>query len=106
MNAAEYERYRSEQPEDLPAADLARAIGEGREKRQSDGSYMVPCIAHDESTASLHISDKPGGGALWKDFGGCSQETITAALKSKGLLPDRAERRRQARGTAKSLTLA
>jgi hypothetical protein len=106
MNAAEYERYRSEQPEDLPAADLARAIGEGREKRQSDGSYMVPCIAHDESTASLHISDKPGGGALWKDFGGCSQETITAALKAKGLLPDRAERRRQARGTAKSLTLA
>jgi hypothetical protein len=87
------------------AAELARAIGGGRETRQHDGSYMVRCIAHDDSTASLHITDKPGGGTLRKDFGGCSQEAITAALKARGLLPDGAERRRQARVTAKGLTL-
>lgn len=71
------------------AAELARSIGGGTEGRQAGESFIVRCIAHQESTSSLHSSDKPGGGMLRKDFGGCSQETITAALKARGFLPNR-----------------
>lgn len=49
--------------------------------RQSDGSYMCKCPAHDDKKQSLHIT--PGSGkTLIKCFAGCTVENILAA---KGL---------------------
>jgi putative DNA primase/helicase len=73
----------------LSASELAHAIGEGREKRQPDGSFMVPCWVgtheHDAKNPGVHVSEGPDK-PLYKCHKGCSQQSLTESLKARGLL--------------------
>ena len=56
-------------------------------KRQSDGSYMACCPAHDDKNPSCHISESNDGKVMVHCFAGCSQESVIAALKARNLWP-------------------
>jgi predicted P-loop ATPase len=69
-------------------ASTAKALGGA--KRTSNG-YDCKCPAHDDKTASLSLSLGDKGKLVWRCHAGCSQESVGAALKAAGLLPDKAE---------------
>ena len=46
---------------------------------QADGSYKVRCLLHDDSTPSLHLSEK-NGKLVAHCFGGCNQQDVWRAL--------------------------
>jgi hypothetical protein len=75
------------------AAAIARALGRGRET-QSNGTWRTFCPAHDDGSPGLEVTIKNGKvlARCWN--GGCSQDAIIAALKDRGLWPDRGARRR------------
>ena len=49
---------------------------------------MANCIAHNERTPSLHISEGKGDVPLFHCFGGCSQDAVIDALRKRGLWHD------------------
>jgi len=53
----------------------------GKAIRLSDGSYLVPCPAHDDKNPSLHLSESPEGKLLFKCFAGCSQDAVQRELE-------------------------
>jgi hypothetical protein len=56
--------------------------------RRRGNRYMVPCPAHDDRSPSLSISERDGR-VLVHCFAGCSQADVIAALRSRGLWPER-----------------
>lgn len=60
---------------------IARALG----GKAMMGGWICQCPAHDDTTPSLSVSTKSGGGTLLNCHAGCSFEAITAELTSMGL---------------------
>jgi hypothetical protein len=54
--------------------------------QKSGGGYLTHCPAHLDETPSLSVSDEKGK-LLVKCFGGCPQEVVIEALRTKGLWP-------------------
>ena len=72
----------------LTAESIARALG----GRRSGRGWICYCPAHENKrTPALSITERDGL-ILWHDFGGCSQEAVGAALRDRGLLPERERR--------------
>lgn len=51
----------------------------GKSYRLGDGSWMTCCPAHDDNSASLHLTDGEKG-LIWRCFTGCDQRAVGAAL--------------------------
>ena len=66
----------------MTAAEIARALGVAR---GSAGTYLVPCVAHEDSTPSLALRDGDGGRVLARCHAGCAQDAVVAALRARGL---------------------
>lgn len=82
-----------QQPDPPPDLDkIVRLLGGGK---KTGGGYSCKCPAHDDKHSSLSITVKDGR-LLWKCHAGCDQRAVFDALKSRGLLPDRAPRPRPA----------
>jgi len=67
------------------ARDLALAVG----ARKSGHRYLARCIAHKDKSPSLSITDGADGRVLVHCFAGCSQDAVIAALRQRGLWPER-----------------
>lgn len=83
----------------MTAEDLARALG----GRRSGRGYVALCPAHEDRSPSLSIADQ-GEVMLVHCHAGCDQADVIAALRARGLWPERerrewtpAERRQWAR---------
>ncbi len=72
----------------MNAAELAEALGGKREGQK--GEWKACCPAHDDRTPSLSICDGDNGKLLVHCHAGCSQDTVIAALREKGLWNGRA----------------
>jgi putative DNA primase/helicase len=70
----------------VSAADIIAGLG------GNPNTGMAKCPAHDDSRASLHVSEGPCG-ALWYCHAGCSQEAVTEALQASGLIRAAGEKR-------------
>src|SRR5277367_2197117 len=76
------------------AAAIARALGRGRESH-TGSTWRTYCPAHaDDGSPGLEVTVKNGRVVVHCWNGGCSQDAIVAALKDRGLWPDRPVRRR------------
>ena len=49
--------------------------------------WLALCPAHDDHNASLNISDGRDGKVLVKCWAGCTQDSVIAALRARGLWP-------------------
>jgi putative DNA primase/helicase len=63
------------------AETLAKALG----GRKVGGGWMAPCPAHDDRKPSLSICTAADGKLLVRCHAGCSQETVIATLRQRGL---------------------
>lgn len=63
--------------------DYARALGNGKETKTSDG-WVTLCPAHEDDRPSLSIRS-PHGKILFKCHSGCSQKQVIEALEARGL---------------------
>src|ERR1039458_2446353 len=61
----------------MTPAEVAARIGQGRERKSGNG-WMMPCPAHDDSTASCSVSEGDDGRTLVKCFAGCDTEVVIA----------------------------
>lgn len=66
----------------LHAAQIVAALGGRWSDSQQSG--MARCVAHDERTASLRISER-NGRTLLHCFAGCEQSAVLKALRERGL---------------------
>lgn len=67
----------------------ARSLGLAlRGRLQADGSWMARCPAHEDKTASLHISPGHEGAILLKCFAGCEFEKVRQACRDRGVWHD------------------
>ena len=66
----------------LGAEAAAKRLGGAR--REGSG-WKCRCPAHDDRTASLHVSDRDDGGLLAYCFAGCTQDALVASLRVHGL---------------------
>ena len=67
----------------MNAEQIARAIDPNATK--TGGGFSCRCPAHQDSHASLSLSDK-NGKTLWYCHAGCSQDDVRAELAKRGLL--------------------
>ena len=65
----------------LLAHEIAEALGA---KPAGRGKWKVRCIAHEERTPSLYITEA-GDRTLLKCWGGCTQAAVISALQDRGL---------------------
>jgi hypothetical protein len=65
---------------------IAKALGGAH--RNQDGSWSARCPAHEDENPSLSLSRR-NGKILWYCHAGCSQDAVTTALRSQGLIPER-----------------
>ena len=63
------------------AAELAKALG----GRKAGSGWMASCPAHDDRKPSLSICEAKDGRLLVRCHGGCEQERVISALRSRGL---------------------
>ena len=70
------------------AEQIARELGQGKERKSSDGGYMTRCPCHDDTNPSLSITDKQGGGVTVHCFAGCDWQSVKSAIRGRGLEPD------------------
>jgi putative DNA primase/helicase len=75
----------------MTAASIAHAL----EARRSGSSWMARCPAHDDRNPSLSIREGDGK-VLLHCHAGCTQRDVIAALKAKGLWPERSANQRRA----------
>lgn len=66
----------------MNAADIAQELGGQR----SGEGWLCRCPAHDDNRPSLSLTDADDGRVLWRCHAGCEQESVAAALRSRGLL--------------------
>jgi Toprim domain len=71
----------------MSAPELVAALGGRRHGRHG----MARCPAHADRTPSLSIAEADDARPLLYCFGGCPQEAVIDALRSRGLWPDRSE---------------
>jgi hypothetical protein len=71
----------------------AREIAHLLHGNRCGSGYIARCPAHDDRTPSLSLCDASDGMVLVHCHTGCSQEAVLDALRSKGLWPERSERR-------------
>lgn len=78
----------------MTAAEIAAAL----DGRKSGRAWWARCPAHQDKRPSLELTDA-GGKVLVRCWSGCSQADVIAALKARGLWPERppltAEERRE-----------
>jgi hypothetical protein len=68
---------------------IAEAIAQALQARRTGpGRWMARCPAHDDRTPSLSITDR-NGTVLVHCFAGCPQTEVIAALRARGLWPER-----------------
>jgi putative DNA primase/helicase len=68
---------------------IAKALG----GRKAGGGWMARCPAHADREPSLSIRDADGGKVLVRCHAGCDQGRVIAALRSRGLWDENAQRR-------------
>ncbi|MEP7362283.1 MAG: hypothetical protein ABI972_03440 [Acidobacteriota bacterium] len=68
----------------MKAREIALSLG-GRKRGRG---YVACCVAHEDNTPSLSITDTPDGRLLVHCFAGCSQDAVIAALRARGLWPE------------------
>lgn len=68
----------------MTAELIARALG----GRRSGAGYIARCPSHDDSSPSLSLAER-GGRVLVRCHAGCDQEAVIAALRERGLWPER-----------------
>src|SRR5688500_1521452 len=68
------------------AYHLGEAISSGK------GGWKAPCPAHDDHKPSLSITEAEPGKILVHCFAGCAQLDVIAALRLRGLWPERQTR--------------
>jgi DNA primase len=92
------------------AAEIAHHLS----GRKSGAGYMARCPVHEDRTPSLSLRDSDGK-VLVHCFGGCTQAAVIAALRERGLWPERitqsaplpdVDRRRYAQARSAALQLA
>ena len=83
----------------MGAEQVAQALG----GKKVGSQWMVPCVAHDDRTPSLGITEGPDGKVLVRCYAGCPQDAVISALKALGLWPEykRPENHGRAKDTAK-----
>jgi putative DNA primase/helicase len=65
----------------------AEAIATALDGRPRGEGWMACCPAHDDTTPSLSIDETSAGRVLVNCFAGCSQASVIAALRRRGLWP-------------------
>ena len=75
----------------MTGAEIAHAL---HGKQDGPSSWMCLCVAHEDKGPSLHITVK-NGKVLFHCFAGCNYQAIQGALRSRGLLPEKADFRRK-----------
>lgn len=75
----------SKQSQIMTAADIARNF---RGRRVPSG-WIALCPAHDDRNPSLSLNETEDGRILVKCHAGCEQAVVIAALKARGLWPER-----------------
>lgn len=68
-------------------AQIAHALGEGKEHENGDGSWNTVCPAHSDKGPSLTVSEGNGGRLLVHCHSGCRQDDVIEALKRLDLWP-------------------
>jgi len=77
-----------EAPEARPTTEaLAHALG----GRRSGSRWLAHCPAHEDKNPSLSITEKDGKPLVYC-YAGCSQQAVIAALRGRGLWPERSRR--------------
>ena len=71
------------------AAEIAKALG----GRKVGNNWIACCPAHDDSKPSLSICHARDGTVLVRCHAGCEQSDVIAALRSRGLWPEKAASR-------------
>src|SRR5208283_3006881 len=69
----------------MTAAEIAQALN----GRRVGNGYMVSCVSHRDPTPSLHLNDTSDGKVLVHCQAACSQESVVAGLRARGLWPNR-----------------
>jgi hypothetical protein len=69
----------------MTAEAIAQAL---QARRTGPGRWMARCPAHDDRTPSLSIAER-NGSVLVHCFAGCRQAEVIAALRARGLWPER-----------------
>jgi hypothetical protein len=71
----------------------AQSLGRALQGKRCGRGWLVRCVAHDDKSPSLRIDPNPRGGLpLLKCWAGCPQDAVVAALRDRGLWPERARR--------------
>ncbi len=70
------------------ASEIAHAL----HGRKVGRRWMVRCPAHEDTSPSCSIGEDSSGKLLVHCFSGCRQQDVIAALKARGLWPDRPRR--------------
>jgi putative DNA primase/helicase len=76
----------------MTAADIARNLC----GRKLSSGWIALCPAHNDQNPSLSLAETQNGLILAKCHAGCEQAVVIAALKAKGLWPERPRRPRRA----------
>jgi hypothetical protein len=69
----------------MTAEAIAQAL---QARRTGPGRWMARCPAHDDRAPSLSIAER-NGSVLVHCFAGCRQSEVIAALRARGLWPER-----------------
>jgi Family of unknown function (DUF5906)/Domain of unknown function (DUF6371) len=72
--------------EHLSCAEIAAALGRGREVKLGPDAYNTLCPCHNDAGPSLSIKEK-GGKLLFYCHAGCKQSEVLSELTRLGLLP-------------------
>lgn len=81
--SAQFDRDRGQ----IRPEDIARALGDGKEFRNGDGSWNTVCPAHADKGPSLTVSLGQSGKILVHCHAGCHQADVIDALKKHDLWP-------------------
>jgi hypothetical protein len=82
------------------AQAIARALG----GRRCGRSFIARCPAHDDATPSLTLDDSAAGKVLVHCHAGCTQRDVIAALRTRGLWPERHVDTLTARGRSSQIS--
>ncbi len=69
----------------------AERIAHALNGRRSGRGWMACCVAHEDRSPSLSLTDGEGGRLLVKCFAGCDQAAVVGELRARGLWPERQE---------------
>lgn len=70
-------------------ADIAKALGKGKELKNGEG-WVTCCPVHDDDSPSLSLTLNNKGGLIVNCHAGCHWKAVKDELKTRGLLQERA----------------